>query len=242
VVGPAVAADSAEEGPVAAGSGKKISAPIPLWAHDVLHERDLVRIAEAVKAVEATTQGEIVPMIVKKSSVAGYLPFQITLVMLVALLVLEVPQADFFAQFNAYWVLFFLAAFCYGISILLSRNSLFQRFFIPVHDQIFQVEARAHLEFYLQGLNNTKKHTGVLLFISLMERRAVVLADQAIAQKTPQETWEQVCLMLVDGVKKGQTGEGFAKAIHKCGEYLTQHFPLHGTKSNELGNQLIIKE
>lgn len=215
---------------------------IPLWAHDILHERDFDKISEAVKHAEATTLGEIVPMIVKRSSVASYLPFQITLVMLVGILVLQVPQADFFAQFNAYWVLFFMAALCYGLSILLSHSYLFQRFFIPVRDQIFQVEARAHLEFYRQGLNRTKKHTGVLLFVSLMERRAVVLADEAIAQKLPHDTWTQVCLMLVDGVKKGQTGEGFSNAIKKCGEHLTQHFPSHGSKGNELGNQLILKE
>lgn len=215
---------------------------IPFWARDILHERDLDKIAEAVRVAELGTEGEIVPMIVRRSSVASYLPFQITLVMLVLILVLEVPQAEFFAQFNAYWVLFFLSAFCYGCSVLLSRWQILQRLFIPVPDQLFQVEARAHLEFYRQGLNRTEKSTGVLLFISLMERRAVVLADQAIAQKLPKDTWFQVCHLMVDGVKKGQTGEGFANAIRKCGEHLTQHFPIQPGDVDELSNQLILKE
>lgn len=215
---------------------------IPLWARDILNERDCDKISEAVRVAELSTEGQIVPMIVRRSSVAHYLPFQITLVMLVLILVLEVPQADIFAHFNAYWVLFFLSAFCYGLSILLSRLQMIQRLFIPGPDQLFQVETRAHLEFYLQGLNRTKKNTGVLLFISLMERRAVVLADEAIAQKLPHDTWLQVCSLMVNGVKKGQTGEGIANAIRKCGEHLTQHFPAQADGTNELSNQLILKE
>lgn len=220
----------------------KVTPNIPLWARDILHERDFDIISEAVRLAELTTDGEIIPMIVQRSSVSSYLPFQMTLVMLVLILVFEVPQADFFTQFNAYWVLFFLAALCYGISILLARCQIFQRIFIPVPDQIFQVETRAHLEFYLQGLNRTKKHTGVLLFISLMERRAVVLADEAIAQKLPKDTWTQVCQLMLEGIKRDQTGEGFANAIRKCGEHLTQHFPASADNTNELSNQLILKQ
>jgi putative membrane protein len=236
--GPAVAAVLAEEAPVAAG---KIPT-IPLWARDILHERDLAKISEAVREAELRTEGEIVPMVVRRSSVFSSLPLMLTLIMLVLILVLEVPQGEFFAEFNAYWVLFFLAAFCYGVSLLLCRWQILQRLFVPMTDQIFQVEMRAQLEFYLQGLNRTRARTGILLFVSLMERRAVVLADQAIAEKLPRETWDHVCHLILNGIKKGQTGEGFANAIRKCGEYLTQHFPATENNPNELSNQLILKE
>lgn len=214
----------------------------PSWARSVLKPEDLPKISEAVRRAEMKTTGEIVPVIVHRSSVVGHVPLMFTLVFLVLLLVFEVPQLDVFEELNAYWFLFFVAVGSFALAQFVSRSMWVQRIFVPVGDQAIQVEERALIEFYQQGIGKTAENTGILLFLSVMERRAVVLADEAIARRLPKEAWHQVCATLVEGIKHEQTAEALIAAIHKSGELLALHFPAHKENQNELSNQLILKE
>ena len=128
------------------------------------------------------------------------------------------------------------------ISALFSRFNCVQRLLTSRLDQEDQVDMRAQLEFYESNINNTKGSTGILLFASLMERRAVVLADKAISDKVPKEAWREVCDLLVGGIKEGNMGLAFGEAIAKCGEILAPEFPIQPDDVNELKDQLIIKE
>jgi putative membrane protein len=170
-------------------------------------------------------------------------PWLVTLILLVLILVFEVPQMAFFNRWNATWLLFLISAFCLLLSFPLSRLACVQRLFVPQGDQAFQVEARALLEFYLAGVASTRGRTGILLFISLMERKAVVLADEAISKKLPRETWAEICKGMIEGIQHGQTSDGLIGAIRRSGELLAQNFP-NGPEENinELSNQLILKE
>ena len=101
---------------------------------------------------------------------------------------------------------------------------------------------RAQLEFYGSKIHQTTGDTGVLLLVSLMEHRAVVLADESISDKVPNETWDEVIKIMIDGIKKGHVGLGLAAAIEHCGEILTEQFPIAEDDVNELQDHLIIKE
>jgi putative membrane protein len=112
--GPAVAADLVAGVPVEIGN-------FPSWARGILKPEDREKISEAVRRAEIKTTGEIVPMIVQKSSVSGHVALMMTLVFLVIILVLEVPQLDIFEELNAYWLLFFVGVGSFLISQYLSR-------------------------------------------------------------------------------------------------------------------------
>ncbi len=211
------------------------------WARSLIKEGDPLKVSAAVAKVETQTSGEIVPIIVRRSSTIGHVPFLLTLILLVAILVFEVPQMPIFARYNLSWILFFVALFCFLVSIPLSKFIWVQRMLVSQADQKFQVEERALLEFYQTGIVNTKARTGILLFLSVMERKAVVLADEAISQKLPPETWNEICQIMVDGVRKGDTATGLVKAIEACGQVLAQHFPAQELNPNELKDHLIIK-
>ncbi len=212
------------------------------WAHNFITEDQAKAVSVAVAKAEVKTSGEIVPVIVKRSSTIGHVPFLLTLVILVTLLVFEVPHLSFFVDYNLHWVMFFISLACFLISMPLSKLKIVQRLLVPQGDQAFQVEERALLEFYQTGIVNTKARTGILLFLSLMERKAVVLADESIAKQLPAETWKQICDLMVDGIKSGDTGAGLIRAIEKCGEILATHFPSNEQNPNELEDNLIIKE
>jgi putative membrane protein len=229
-----VAVDLAGEVPVEAGDQK--------WARCFIKPGDAEKVAEMVAQAEKTTAGEIVPIIVRRSSTIGYLPYLLTLMMLVVLFIFEVPQNLMLASWNLHLVLFLMVVICFLLSNVLARSIWVQRLMVPKSDQTFQVEARALLEFYQTGIVNTKARTGILLFLSVMERKAVVLADEAIAQKLPPETWQKICQEMVEGIRSGSVAEGLGQAITHCGKILAQHFPPLAENSNELKDLLIIKE
>ena len=117
-----------------------------------------------------------------------------------------------------------------------------QRNLVSRRDREDQVQMRAELEFYESNIKNTKSATGILLFVSLLERRAVVLADSAINEKVQKETWVDVCNTLVSGIRAGSIAKGFCDAINKSQAILTPHFPIQPDDTNELSNNIIIKD
>ena len=242
-VGLAAVVGLAAEVPVVIGKKIPVISPvIPAWARHFLRPSDLAKIQEAVTNAEKNTTGEIIPMVVRRSSFGGHLPVLLTLILIVVVLVFEVPQLEIFDGLGAHWALILVSALCFGLGHLLSKLSLIQRWLTPKLDQAAQVEARAELEFHRLGITGTAGLTGILLFISLMERRAVVLADQGISAKMSKEAWAEICQLMVQPIGKGKTAEGICRGIHRSGELLTKEFPLHGENSDELSNQLILKE
>jgi putative membrane protein len=81
--------------------------------------------------------------------------------------------------------------------------------------------------------------TGILLYVSLREHRADIVADEAIAAKVAPEIWGDAMAALIDLVRKGQPGEGMAEAVRQMGLVLADHFPRGSENPNELPDRLI---
>ena len=92
------------------------------------------------------------------------------------------------------------------------------------------------------GLHYTKVHTGILIFACLLEHRAIVLADSGINEKAVAGTWNEIVDKITEGLKSGKGYGGFGKAIDRCGEILTRHFPRSSDDSDELPNRLVTEE
>ncbi len=101
------------------------------------------------------------------------------------------------------------------------------------------VHAAAVTQFKAGGIGTTRAHTGVLIFVSLPDRMAEVVADPAIYAKVPPDHWATTVTALTDGIKAGTPGAGFVRAIELAGQVLAEHFPAHGSAANELPNRLI---
>jgi putative membrane protein len=124
----------------------------------------------------------------------------------------------------------------------LSKFAWVRRLLTPEADRHQAVLLRAKAAFYERGLDRTQGKTGILLFVSLADHQAVVLADKAIAKKLPAETWDEVCEMLLRGARQGDLANGYQAAIAKCATLLEKNFkPRRGNK-NELRNALIIED
>lgn len=102
-----------------------------------------------------------------------------------------------------------------------------------------RVRARAIDLFKVGTEAKTLGRTGVLLYVSLREHRADIVADEAIAAKVAPEIWGDAMAALIDLVRKGRPGEGMAEAVRQMGVVLSEHFPRGSENPNELPDRLI---
>ena len=205
---------------------------------------DLKKIRGAVRAAERRTRGEIVPMVVLSSAryrearhLAGLV---FALLVLTALLVLEYGWGyGGWAEYHPGWILVGVVG-AYLVGNYMGSTPACIRWFTSDKRMAFKVRRRAELAFYEHGLHKTREGTGILIMISLLERRAQVLADKAINDRVPPGTWDTLVHDLVHGIKDGRPAEAFCRAIARCGTLLAEHFPAPpGDNPDELADDLI---
>jgi putative membrane protein len=235
--GPAVVVDSAEEAPVTAGNSV-----IPLWLRRYLKFGDRDIISHAVKQAESKTSGEIIPMVVRQSMPTGHVPLFIALVIFSALLIfdLESHLSDWGQGFTYALPLFIFISYLVGH--VLAKIPAIRRLFLNKQDMTQAVHERAELEFYRGRFDQTAGHTGVLIFVSIFERRVVVLADKSISAKLQPQIWDDVVALIIKELKNKDLTTGLIKAIKVCGDILAKEFPASAHNANEISNQLVIKD
>ena len=200
----------------------------------LVSDADRRRIGDAITEAEHTTSGDIVAVIAPRSSSYLYVP-----VLWAALAALAVPWPF---VFWTWWpiqhiYLVQLAVFAVLVAVLMplpARLALVPR--SVKHDRAHR---RAVEQFLAQDLHTTVGRTGVLIFVSVAERFAEVLADAAIHERVPQSVWQSIVDDLTDALGKGQAGDGFVRAIAAVGEQLARHFP-PDARPHTLTNHLIV--
>lgn len=212
------------------------------WIDRYLSASDLTDIESAIQKAEEHTNGEIVPVIVRRSSAVGHVPLTLTLLITLLIVILEIPYSEWLWVKPWVWLWPVLIVVIYYVSTLLAQSKFIQKVFVPEKDEVNQVHRRAHLEYYLNRINRTKGGTGILIFVSVMEKKAVILADEGIAKKLPATTWDDVLEEMRSHLHDGRWAHGYQKAIERCGDLLKEHFPMQGSLENELTNHLIIKD
>ena len=193
------------------------------------------QIARAIARVEQETSGEVAVVIADESDryPESAILSGITLGSMVALVI-----TDLFFHDSLWFFLpcAFVAALLIGM--LTNRLPILKRLFIPHARLKEEVAQRALQVFYDKGLHRTRDATGVLFFISLMEHKAWVLADQGIYQKISQETLNQYATEVAAGIKAGRGAEILCQEFEKIGGILSQHFPIKHDDTNELSNEV----
>ena len=101
------------------------------------------------------------------------------------------------------------------------------------------VHQRALEQFFARGMENTRERTGVLIYASLADRCAEVVADTGVHAKIGPQAWAAVVEALVAGMRAGEPGDGFVDAVETCGRLLAVDFPARPGDSNELPDTII---
>ena len=110
---------------------------------------------------------------------------------------------------------------------------------IPGPTKTIRVHAQAVRQFKVGAQARTTGHTGVLIYLSMREHRAEIVADESIAAKVPAEVWGEAMGDMLALIRKGQVAEGLAVGIRDVGFVLAEHFPRGAEDVNELPDRLI---
>jgi putative membrane protein len=196
---------------------------------------DEQRISAAIADAEQRTSGEIVVVVTAQSDGYYYVPPLVGAV--VALLVPWV--LIYFTQLHL--VPIYLIQLATFLGVTLAMLPMAARI-APVPSSIRWLHAhrRAVEQFLAQNLHTTGGRTGVLLFVSVAERYAEIIADKSIDGKVPDGTWKGIVDSLTRAIGERRTADGFVTAIGAIGTALASHFPPGASDPNELPDHLII--
>ena len=201
----------------------------------LISEADKERVADAITAAERTTSGEIVAVIAPDSGSYLHAPF-----LWAALAALAVPWP--FILWT-WWSIQHIYLMQIGVFAALSMAFMYEPLRLALVPRSLK-QARAHRraveQFLVQNLHTTEGRTGVLIFVSVAERYAEIVADAGIHQKVPEDTWGAIVKDLTDHIGRGAAGDGFVRAIEAVGSHLAQHFPPGPRNPQELSNHLIV--
>ncbi len=200
-----------------------------------LSEQDNKSIEEAIKKAEAATSGEIVFVVAPASSHYQQATLQGALIGMAVvtgfLLMLPFPHTPttlLWTEFISFALFYTLLPYLPWRRWIISRQEIDAR----VHEAAF-------MQFYSSGLYRTRESNGVEIYLSLFERRVVVIGDRGIHAKMGNQHWDSVRDLIIRGIKEGNVCVGICAAIESCGKALAEHFPHRPDDINELPDQVI---
>ena len=193
-----------------------------------------MRIADAISAAEAKTSGEIFCVIARHSS-----DYRLVPVAWAAAVALAVPAPLIYLTLwpaSLIYLIQLVVFIVVAAGLSLPGSASISCRAAP------SMSARmpsAMRQFFAQGLHQTENRTGVLIFASVAERYAEIVADRGIHAKVTPQVWDQAVAALIAGISQGRTADGFIAAIEQCGAVLAEHFPPGVLNPDELPNKLV---
>jgi len=194
------------------------------------------RIEEAVRAAELRTSGEIVPMVVDASY--DYPRAEILGGGLLALALAVTTSWAFLHESLWHFLWIFAVAYLPAVWSIRALPPLKRRLISP-REVAEEVEEKAIVSFVEQGLHRTRDATGILILISLFERRVHVLADKGINDVVPPGTWDGIVEIVTDGVRRDDACNALCVAIARCADLLETNFPRKADDTDELPNLIV---
>lgn len=205
-----------------------------------LTQADHERVTEAIRDAEQSTGGEIYCVVARSSD--GYF-FQAAFTATLASLAVSIAFAY---VLEALWLtvrlphfLIVQAVAAISLFILLWLAPRLRIHFVPRRQRYKAAHANAVKQFLARNVHRTAARTGVLIFVSIAERYAEVVADSGIDAKVGQHVWDGVVRDLTRHAGDDRLADGFVNAIGTVGAVLAEHFPVEESDVNELDDHLV---
>jgi putative membrane protein len=211
-------------------------------AKKLLSDAEKKQVEAAVAAAEKNTSGEIVAMIVPASyeypmaNVIGAATFALPVSVILTVVIgglLWIGTRDMWLFMGIFAVVFA------GFHFLLKHLPRLKRWFISKREIEEEVQEAAVTAFYQNGLFRTRDETGVLIFISVFERKVWMLADRGINEKVSRNNWGEIVDMITAGIREKRPAQAICDAVKTVGDTLARYFPVKPDDTNELKNLII---
>ncbi|MFN2491885.1 MAG: hypothetical protein ABR501_03260 [Pyrinomonadaceae bacterium] len=183
-----------------------------------------------VKEIEAITDAEMVLVVRSRSGSyrqADYL-FGSILAFLTLLFLLFSPF-----DFHQYWVAIDVAlAFLLG-ALLSARSNSIPRLLTSKRARNEAVRLSAAATFYEAGIANTKHELGVLIYLSVLERRLELVADRGVLKSVPALEWNRILFDLGEAGTRAEPNV-LLWELRNFGALLARYLPASSENPNEL--------
>ena len=219
-----------------------------------LTDADREKVSAAIAAAEAKSSGEIIAVATPISDAYHDVALHWALVPLFAVLAWAAwrPTALiwWYDRLFGGWspeptlsqlltLLMVFAALKFTIALLILKWMPLRLTLTPAATKHRRVRGRALAIFHAAAAGRTAGKTGILIYLSMAERRAEIVADEAIHKLTDEHTWGEAMAALIADVREGRPGDGICAAIERVGGVLAEHFPRSATDANEIPDKLI---
>ncbi|MGI8944018.1 MAG: TPM domain-containing protein [Qipengyuania sp.] len=211
-------------------------------------------VSDAVAEVELATSGEIVTVLAERSD--GYTDVVLVWAAAISFTAMSLfalwpqPFLDLWDGLVGGWTHEWTTAEVATMTILLGLFAFLTTWLLLSWDRLrfaltpgpvrtARVHERAIKHFKVGAERRTHGRTGVLLYLSMREHRAEIVADQPIAEKVPAEVWGEAMADMLGHIRQGQIAEGLAAGVRDVGAVLAEHFPPAEEDTNELPDRLI---
>ena len=219
-----------------------------------LSQEDFSDVKNAIQSAEKNTSGEIQVAVTAESASYSFWELLFANVMASIITAAFIPLANDFRAFYTKlnwqscpdWILpvFFLCLYFIFVIFFfyVSNIPFFDRIIIPVFAKKLAVTQRAMRFFAENGVYETKEHSGILIFVSYLEKQVRIIGDKGISAKISDDLWNLIADELAENFHNKKYTEALVNAVSKCGELLAENFPAQKDDPNELSDSLIILE
>ena len=87
---------------------------------------------------------------------------------------------------------------------------------------------------------DTEQNCGVLIYVQLVDRKLEIVADRGVSALVPTEEWRAICVRMERAFGRGQFEAGSLAALEEVTRLLQAHFPVRGSRPNELPDQPLV--
>ena len=199
-----------------------------------LDDAGRTRISEAVRRAEAMTNAELVCVVAQGASEYRFAP-----VLWASVLALILPwPLWWFTTIEPQWILVLqLAAFCLLLPMLSIKR--LRIFLTPRNVLRMDVERAAERQFHLLGIMRTRRRDGILIYVSLAERVALILSDEAVRSVLTIATFEEARAILQKHIGRRSLADGYVEAIECLATALAPALPAQPNRENELPDTIL---
>jgi putative membrane protein len=219
-----------------------------------LSDADRQRVGAAVTRAETGSAGEIVTILAARSDsyadVALAWAAAVGLLALIALALAPDFYLGIYESLTGGWVHEWTPRLVFGVALLVVTVKFAAMWLLllwrplrlwltPAPVRHARVRARAIGFFRIGAERRTHGRTGILIYLSLAEHRAEIVADEAIAARVDADVWGDAMTAMLAEIRQGRLADGLIAAIERVGAVLAEHLPREENDVNELPDRLI---
>jgi putative membrane protein len=200
----------------------------------MISDADRTRVVEAIRVAETRTSGEIFCVIAHASSSYRLVP-----IAWAALLALLVPLPLIYLTKLPVGVIYLIQLAVFAVAAAIMTIPSIRYRIVPRQAMRERAHVEAMRQFLAQGLHLTAQRTGVLIFVSVAEHYAEIVADEGIHTKVTPAVWQDAIAAAIAAIRDDRLSDGLVAAVERCGTVLAAEFPPGAINHDELPNKVV---